>query len=391
MLIASWPVCLCILAKKGGKGYLEGIIIFLFYIFTNAVILPDIIYALPFIYPLYLTLLLIGTITFLGGHYRYTSLCLFLAGLVRPEAWVFAGIYAAWSVYYYVKTGRRNISALLPFVSPLLWMLFDYRLSGNPLYSVQKVSYYADVSDLLLTRGNVFWPIMADVTWKLFGGWLVIAGFVGLGYAAVKAERRSARAMIVLTFTPVLFYWLDSLAGGFYMFARFFTPTILGIYYGLVMGISLLIGNKVLRVSLLALLLIFTINKKAITIVAANLTTFPFVIETNKQVYNFIDVYLKTHPLPEKIAIGHVDIDSFSLRYGIEFSQHTVNIRDVAADINQFGQGGIIVWTYTCENASGLYFSFLAKPVKAICRGYKFTPIYITPNRLGVVYEVRRI
>jgi hypothetical protein len=52
-----------------------------------------------------------------------------VAGLLRPEAWLFAGLYWLW-------IGRPL--RLLPLVAagPLIWMAFDWAIAGDPLYSL---------------------------------------------------------------------------------------------------------------------------------------------------------------------------------------------------------------------------------------------------------------
>jgi hypothetical protein len=50
-----------------------------------------------------------------------------LAGLLRPEAWLLAGLYALWM-------GWRWIPAAL--VAPALWSLVDFTVTGDPLFSL---------------------------------------------------------------------------------------------------------------------------------------------------------------------------------------------------------------------------------------------------------------
>ena len=62
---------------------------------------------------------------------------LVLAGLLRPEGWVFAGLYALWLL---PALGLRRA---LPFffaaiAAPLIWMGWDWAVSGDPLYSLTK-------------------------------------------------------------------------------------------------------------------------------------------------------------------------------------------------------------------------------------------------------------
>lgn len=61
-----------------------------------------------------------------------------LAGLLRPEAWVLAGLYWLWC-------GWRRVDLLaLAAVSPVLWAGADVALTGDPLYSLHATSALAD-------------------------------------------------------------------------------------------------------------------------------------------------------------------------------------------------------------------------------------------------------
>lgn len=57
-----------------------------------------------------------------------------VAGLLRPEAWALAVVYGAWLVF--AGPARRAAFAALALVAPVVWMLFDLALSGDPLYSL---------------------------------------------------------------------------------------------------------------------------------------------------------------------------------------------------------------------------------------------------------------
>src|SRR5262245_52561716 len=61
-----------------------------------------------------------------------------LAGLLRPEAWLFAGVY--WLYLAMDKSSERSQRELvrlaaLALAGPLLWALFDWITAGDPLYS----------------------------------------------------------------------------------------------------------------------------------------------------------------------------------------------------------------------------------------------------------------
>src|SRR3989440_4206593 len=62
-------------------------------------------------------------------------LLLVLAGLLRPEAWVLAGVYVLW---LFPKKGFRGIwpYVLLAAAAPVLWLAWDWIVTGKPLYSL---------------------------------------------------------------------------------------------------------------------------------------------------------------------------------------------------------------------------------------------------------------
>src|SRR3954462_14362591 len=62
-------------------------------------------------------------------------LLLVLAGLLRPEAWVLAGVYVLW---LFPQKGFRGIwpYVLLAAAAPLLWLAWDWIVTGKPLYSL---------------------------------------------------------------------------------------------------------------------------------------------------------------------------------------------------------------------------------------------------------------
>ncbi len=123
-----------------------------------------------------------------------------LAGLLRPEAWLFAGVYWLWLAFDYdggVRRRRerssRNLAWLagLAAAGPILWALFDLITTGSPTYSwtgtketVETLERQTGPVDLVLygprRLGEVLqWPGMVGA----FGG-------VALGLAFLR--RRSA-------------------------------------------------------------------------------------------------------------------------------------------------------------------------------------------------------
>jgi hypothetical protein len=106
------------------------------------------------------------------------------AGLLRPEAWVLAGLYWLWCLPERSTRARAGLLALVV-VSPVVWSLVDLAVTGDPLFSLHATSSLA--SDLGRERGiahvpRAFVSFLADVARPP----VALAGALGL----VLAVRR---------------------------------------------------------------------------------------------------------------------------------------------------------------------------------------------------------
>jgi hypothetical protein len=77
-----------------------------------------------------------------------------LAGLLRPEAWVFSGLY--W-LYLLPERSRLPIArlTLLAAAAPLVWVLSDLLITGHPLWSLTNTRHTATTLDRITGLGNV--------------------------------------------------------------------------------------------------------------------------------------------------------------------------------------------------------------------------------------------
>ena len=85
----------------------------------------------------------VGTGRARGGGHPGPMLLLVAAGLLRPEGWVLAGLYALWSLPGR-SWGRRATFLALAAAPPLLWAAVDLAVTGNPLHSLTATSALAD-------------------------------------------------------------------------------------------------------------------------------------------------------------------------------------------------------------------------------------------------------
>ncbi|MBJ7329953.1 MAG: hypothetical protein JHC95_08660 [Solirubrobacteraceae bacterium] len=118
-----------------------------------------------------------------------------LAGLLRPEAWALAGLYAVWVGWSLPWRGRARAVALAA-IAPVLWSLVDLIVTGNPVFSLT----YTDGSaaDLQRERPLTSLPwlmvrLLAEILkWPVVG--MAVAGVV----LAIVLRRRQFAVPAVL-------------------------------------------------------------------------------------------------------------------------------------------------------------------------------------------------
>lgn len=111
-----------------------------------------------------------------------------LAGLMRPEAWVLTGLYWLW-VAWPADWPTRIRYAALAAIAPLVWLGFDWAVTGRPLFSLQHTSGLAEELGRSKSLGEVppaMWHFLVNLD-KLP---VLFAGIGGLVLAGLIAPRR---------------------------------------------------------------------------------------------------------------------------------------------------------------------------------------------------------
>jgi hypothetical protein len=129
---------------------------------------------------------------------RGTAVFLLLAaaGLLRPDAWVLSGVYWLWCVWPRPRSGapfdrRRALRYLaLALLAPVIWIVFDALLTGDPLHSLHQTTELA--GELERTQGvsgvlGSMWSFAVRID-KLP---VVIGALAGTALAVLLAPRRA--------------------------------------------------------------------------------------------------------------------------------------------------------------------------------------------------------
>jgi hypothetical protein len=119
-----------------------------------------------------------------------------VAGLLRPEAWVLAGLYALW--LWPERDARGRVLAFaLAAVAPVVWAASDWAVTGDPLHSLHGTADLAIANDRRRSVSDVpYW------TAQYFGYALreplVLGVPIGLVFAWFYARRRAALPLAVV-------------------------------------------------------------------------------------------------------------------------------------------------------------------------------------------------
>ena len=146
----------------------------------------------------YMTLIVWATVLEAQRPRRGTPVfvLLALAGMLRPEAWLLAGLYFLWMALR-ATWGERARYALLAAIGPVTWCLVDLAVTGNPLFSLLYTSGSAED----LGRQRTLSEIPSAIPYFLSSlvklpVWL--AALAGVGLAAAMTPRRMVMPFALL-------------------------------------------------------------------------------------------------------------------------------------------------------------------------------------------------
>jgi hypothetical protein len=168
-----------------------------------------------------------------------------LAGLIRPEAWLLSGLYVLYLWRGPGMTRREGARfALIAAAAPLLWVLMDLIVTGDPLHSLHTTSTVAEQSNLRHGVSQV-----PEWTVRFFAYTLrepVVVGVpIGLFFAWRHRRTRAAWLLVVVAAAMTAVFAIGPLFGQ-PILARFIrTPSmLLAVFFGAALFGWLMIGPE---------------------------------------------------------------------------------------------------------------------------------------------------
>lgn len=144
-------------------------------------------------------------------------LMLGVAGTLRPEAWVMAGLYWLW-VSWRATWGERVKFAAYAAIGPAVWVGTDWIVTGQPLYSLTYTSNFAEELGRSKSGGDLPAAIWAFLV-KLDKFPVLLGGILGLAIAAYLVPRRIVWPFALLAVGIGTFFLVG--LGGFSVIDRY--------------------------------------------------------------------------------------------------------------------------------------------------------------------------
>jgi hypothetical protein len=171
---------------------------------------------------------LIFLLAVLSKRWGWATVAVGLSGLIRPESWLLA-IFLI--VLIAVNRERLKWYHFVPLLAPLFWAWYDYRISGDWLYSYRNTAAYAVLTGVPSVDFISFWP-------RLIPDIIESTGIIALLYAvagiiirarniAHEAKERKTLAVLfdplfAVTLLPLIAAWIMSIQGNLIIMRRFF-------------------------------------------------------------------------------------------------------------------------------------------------------------------------
>lgn len=160
----------------------------------------------------------------------WTWALLIAAGLLRPEAWLLIGLYGIWIVSaherWWLPSRAWVRPGLLILLAPVIWLLTDLAITGEPLFSL---TYTSGSAAELQHQGSLLDVprLVIEFTTRILKWPVAVACTIGL-LLAVRFEPRRAILPLVLVVSGIVTFALI-VAAGLAAIDRYLVITALGL------------------------------------------------------------------------------------------------------------------------------------------------------------------
>jgi hypothetical protein len=374
------------LAQKLGKPQWTGFVAFVLFMVGNTMALPEFVmsayYPMPFIF-----FTLASVYCFINRWFLATIISLLGAGLLRPEAWLFAPVF----ILLTMLRKERGFSwwLFVPLIAPVLWALFDEKISGSLTYSRDMTDYYLQTLGIAPVSFQQFWPIAVHSIAATFYLPVHLFGLAGLAYLTVRTKRAEHLLMTILLTLPFVFFWLLSATKPLLFQDRFFAfPMLVCCFYAALFLTEFSRSNWI-RGALSAALLCIAFQTNVLVSTAKMVGT-DIAIDAARA--GTLETIRKMETKADVILCGR-SAGYYAYQLGEKASQKIFMFRE-AETRKAFEQGlssGLAIFIKDDVAGMDKAFNFLSRPGIYEANGFRFSPVEITPGGNGIVYAFEKL
>ncbi|MBU0694201.1 MAG: hypothetical protein KKC11_05980 [Candidatus Omnitrophica bacterium] len=386
---ALWVLSFMGLTKKISGVYLNGFFASILCIFCNREVFCD--FFLTNYWPItYIPLLFFQILLFLKRRYAFCFCISLLTSLIRPESWFYTVFFIA---YLYFKKEKIKPIYLLPFIAPVIWVLFDYRISGDFFfgYRITQSYYLVSASEFHSTSFLSYWSEVMKGMLSRYEPFLLALGIFAILVRKIKSHfLERIDILIILALFPFLAYWIFSLKEDIIVMNRFFSFSIsVFILYATLLPCFLLKKfsyGKYLNLIYLLLLVSLSFNgndlRRAVLKRKANMV----IRSTAEEIGVFLKDNLNEVSFSKTIIVPERETSYFSLMIGEQNSWKLVSFREIFSNVYTKDLEGLAIYI----DYHTWYYEFLRNISYLNIRGEKYIlePIYVTKNKVGTVYNI---
>jgi hypothetical protein len=277
----------------------------------------------------------------------------------------------------------------VPLLAPVVWALFDHRISGSLTYSRDMTNYYMQTLGVMPISFKEYWAAAGQNIMSVFNLPVHFFGLAGLCYFAVRTRRAVHLLMAVLVILPFLFFWLLSAVSPLLFQVRFFAfPMLICCFYAVIFLTELSRSKWILGASCVAVVCIGAQND-ALANTAA-------MVRIDKAIAgaraSTLETIRKMETKADVILCGR-SAGYYAYHLGEKASRKIFMFREAETRRN-FERGistGVAV--YIRDDIAGLdkAFSFLSMPRTYDANGFRFFPVEISRGGTGIVYAFEKM
>ena len=234
-----------------------------------------------------------------------------LAGLLRPEAWLLAGLYWCW-VAWPASWPDRIKYAVLAAAGPVLWALTDLVVTGDPLFSLNYTSGSAEELGRQRTLAELPAAIPGFLQ-SLLKLPVLVAAVLGIVAAIAMSPRRSLVAL-ALVLTGLGTFTAIGLAG-LSVIERYLTVTALSLLVFAAVGVGgwTMLAPSRLRTAWMAAAGLLVAVGFTYTALNVNLTRFENELTFRGRAHDALEQVLRTDATRQALACGPLTLPNHKL------------------------------------------------------------------------------